>query len=50
MPPLLEREMALVQPRLIILVGGLAIKLMYPKSARLRDVIGTAATFRRQRC
>ncbi len=43
--PFLEREMALVQPRLIILVGGLAIKLMYPKSARLRDVIGTAAYF-----
>ena len=43
--PFLEREMALVDPRLIILVGGLAIKLMYPKSAKLRDVIGTAAYF-----
>ncbi|MBE2222852.1 MAG: uracil-DNA glycosylase family protein [Anaerolineae bacterium] len=43
--PFLEREMAAVKPRLIILVGGLAIKLMYPKSAKLRDIIGTAAYF-----
>ena len=43
--PFLEREMAVGNPRLIILVGGLAIKLMYPKSAKLRDVIGTAAYF-----
>ena len=43
--PFLEREMAAVKPKLIILVGGLAIKLMYPKSAKLRDVIGTTAYF-----
>lgn len=43
--PFLEREMAAVKPRLIILVGGLAIKLMYPNSAKLRDIIGTTAYF-----
>ena len=43
--PFLEREMAAINPRVIILVGGLAIKLMYPASAKLRDVIGTAAYF-----
>ena len=43
--PFLERELALVNPRLIILVGGLAIKLMYPASAKLKDAIGTAAYF-----
>lgn len=43
--PFLEREMSAVKPRLIILVGGLAIKLMYPKSAKLRDVIGTTGYF-----
>ena len=43
--PFLEREMAVIKPKLILLVGGLAIKLMYPKSAKLRDVIGTTAYF-----
>lgn len=43
--PFLERELALVNPRLMILVGGLAIKLMYPASAKLKEVIGTAAYF-----
>jgi uracil-DNA glycosylase len=43
--PFLEREMAAVKPRLLILVGGLAIKLLYPQSAKLRDIIGTAAYF-----
>lgn len=43
--PFLEREMAAVNPRLLILVGGLAIKLMYPQSAKLRDIIGTTAYF-----
>lgn len=43
--PYLEQEIALVNPRLIIPVGGLAIKLFYPKSAKLRDIIGTAAYF-----
>lgn len=43
--PFLEREMALVNPRLIIPVGGLAIKLFYPSRIRLKDVVGTAAYF-----
>lgn len=43
--PFLERELALVNPRLIIPVGGLAIKLFYPNSARLKNVIGTAVYF-----
>ncbi len=43
--PFLEREMAAIKPKLILLVGGLAIKLMYPRSAKLRDVIGTTAYF-----
>lgn len=43
--PFLERELALVNPRLVILVGGLAIKLVYPASARLEDIVGTAVYF-----
>lgn len=43
--PFLEREIALVNPRLILLVGGLAIKLFYPDNARLEEIIGTAAYF-----
>ena len=43
--PWLEREIRLVNPRLMILVGGLAIKLFYPASARLNELIGTAAWF-----
>lgn len=43
--PWLEREMRLVNPRLLLLVGGLAIKLLYPASAKLSDLIGTAAYF-----
>ncbi|MCL4265932.1 MAG: uracil-DNA glycosylase family protein [Anaerolineae bacterium] len=43
--PFLEREIALVNPRLIILVGGLAIKLVYPTTTRLEEVIGTAVYF-----
>lgn len=43
--PYLEQEIALVNPRLIIPVGGLAIKLFYPSSARLKDVIGRGAYF-----
>lgn len=41
----LEQEMALVNPRLIIPVGGLAIKLFYPSSLRLNQVVGRAAYF-----
>ncbi len=43
--PWLEQELRLVNPRLLILVGGLAIRLLYPPSARLVDIIGTAACF-----
>lgn len=43
--PWLEQEIRLVNPRLILLVGGLAIKLLYPASTRLNEIIGTAAYF-----
>jgi uracil-DNA glycosylase len=43
--PFLEREIALVRPKLMILVGGLAIKLLFPAKARLVDVVGTAVYF-----
>jgi uracil-DNA glycosylase family 4 len=43
--PFLEQEIRLVAPRLIIPVGGLAIKLFYPDKAKLDDIIGTAAYF-----
>ncbi|MCA9971798.1 MAG: hypothetical protein KC425_16345 [Anaerolineales bacterium] len=43
--PFLEREIALVRPQLMILVGGLAIKLLYPRSLPLREVVGTAVYF-----
>ena len=41
--PFLLREIELVQPRLFIPIGGLAIRLFYPAKAKLRDVIGTGA-------
>lgn len=43
--PYLEREIALVNPRLIIPVGGLAIKLFYSGSAPLSEIIGQGAYF-----
>ena len=43
--PWLEQELKLIDPRLLILVGGLAIKLLYPPTARLNEIIGTAAYF-----
>ena len=43
--PFLAQEMRLVQPRLLILVGKLATSLLYPKSARLKEIIGTAVYF-----
>ncbi len=43
--PFLDREIALVQPRLMILVGKLAIGLLFPRSAPLRDLIGRAVYF-----
>ncbi len=41
--PYLEQEIALIQPTLIIPVGGLAIKLFYSSSLRLNEIIGSAA-------
>ena len=43
--PYLEQEITLVNPVLIIPVGGLAIKLFYPSSAKLKDIIGWGAYF-----
>ncbi len=43
--PWLEQEIRLVNPRLMLLVGGLAIKLLFPASARLNELVGTAAYF-----
>ena len=43
--PFLNREIALVNPRLMILVGGLAIKLLFPAKAKLTEIIGTAVYF-----
>ena len=43
--PFLEREIALINPKLMILVGGLAIKLLYPAKMRLNEVVGTAVYF-----
>ncbi|KAA3644946.1 MAG: uracil-DNA glycosylase [Chloroflexi bacterium] len=39
--PFLEEEIALVNPELIILIGGLAIKLFFPAKAKLTEIIGT---------
>lgn len=43
--PFLEREITLVKPKLMILVGGLAIKLLYPAKMKLNEVVGTAVYF-----
>jgi uracil-DNA glycosylase len=43
--PFLEREITLFQPSIMILVGGLAIKLFYPAKMKLNEIIGTAAYF-----
>jgi uracil-DNA glycosylase len=43
--PWLEQEMRFINPRLLILVGGLAIRLVYPAAARLDQIVGTAAWF-----
>ena len=39
--PFLEREIHLVAPQVIIPIGGLAIKLFYPKNLKLTEIIGT---------
>ena len=43
--PWLESEIRLINPRLLILVGGLAIKLLYPPSVKLDEIIGTGLYF-----
>jgi uracil-DNA glycosylase len=43
--PYLTREVALVNPRVLILVGGLSIKQFYPAKTKLREIIGTAQFF-----
>jgi uracil-DNA glycosylase len=43
--PFLEQEIALVNPALIIPVGGLALRLFYSPKARLDTIVGTAAYF-----
>ncbi len=43
--PWLEQEIRLINPQLMLLVGGLAIKLLYPASTRLNQLVGTAAYF-----
>lgn len=43
--PFLEREITLVRPKLMVLVGGLAIKLLYPAKMKLHEVVGTAVYF-----
>lgn len=39
--PFLDQEVKFVDPRLVLLVGKLAIGLVFPKSAKLADLIGT---------
>jgi uracil-DNA glycosylase len=39
--PFLDREIALVNPQLIMPIGKLAINLFYPKTAKLTEIIGT---------
>ena len=39
--PFFERELAIIQPKLIIPIGKLAISLFYPKKLKLTEMIGT---------
>ncbi len=43
--PYLLQEIALVEPRVLIPIGGLAIKLFYPAKLKLNELIGTANYF-----
>ncbi len=43
--PFLEAEVRLVNPRLMILVGGLAIKLLFPTKRKLNEIVGSAVYF-----
>jgi uracil-DNA glycosylase family 4 len=47
--PYLLEEIRLVNPQLVIPVGGLAIRLFYPASARLKQLIGRANHLSRER-
>ncbi len=38
----LAREIRIIEPRVIIPVGGLAIKIFYPSNLKLDEIIGTA--------
>jgi uracil-DNA glycosylase len=40
--PFLRREIGLYRPRLLMPVGGLAIKLFYPTALKLNQIIGSA--------
>jgi uracil-DNA glycosylase len=39
--PFLDQELALVQPQIILAVGGLAIEVLLDRKARLTEVVGT---------
>lgn len=43
--PFFLREMALIRPKLIIPIGGLAIKLFYPAKMKLNELIGSGNYF-----
>lgn len=43
--PYLESEIRIVQPKLMLLVGKLAIKLLFPAKMKLTEMIGTAVFF-----
>lgn len=43
--PYLETEIRLVKPKLMLLVGKLAIQLLFPKKMKLTEIIGTAIYF-----
>lgn len=48
--PWLDAQLALVQPEIVVPVGGLAIRLFYPPDAKLEDVIGHSIVDRVGRC
>ena len=40
--PFLDRELAMVQPKVVLAVGGLAIEVLLDQKSRLADVVGQA--------
>jgi uracil-DNA glycosylase len=42
--PWLDAQLALIQPKIIVPVGSLAIRLFYPPDVKLEEVIGQSAT------